>query len=96
MKRILLPVCIAVLGFCSPAAAQTTLPDRVDQIAQAPPTADDTREVLRILLQKYPSSVGEILRRDPSLMARPDYMAPYPDLAKYLEAHPEIPRNVEF
>lgn len=96
MKRILLPVLVAVLGFCSPAAAQTTLPDRVDQIAQAPPTADDTREVLRVLLDKYPHSVGEIFRRDPSLMAKPDYMAAYPDLVRYLDAHPEIARNVEF
>src|SRR6185436_425300 len=27
---------------------------------------------------------------------RADYMAAYPDLAKFLEQHTEIPRNVEF
>jgi hypothetical protein len=96
MKRIPVLLLLAVVGFCSPAEAQSTLPDRVDQIAQAPPSAEDIREVLRLVLQKYPHSVGEILRRDPSLMARADYMAAYPDLAKYLEAHPEIARNVEF
>jgi hypothetical protein len=96
MKRILFPVLAAILVCCAPAAAQTTLPDRVDQIAQAPPTADDTREVLRVLLQKYPRQVAEIIRRDPSLIAKPDYMAAYPDLSRYFEAHPEIARNIEF
>jgi hypothetical protein len=96
MKRILLSVFVAVIGFCSPATAQTTLPERVDQIAQIPPSAEDTREVLRVLLQKYPRQVGEIIRRDPSLIAKPDYMAAYPDLGRYLEAHPEIARNIEY
>jgi hypothetical protein len=96
MKRILLPMLVAVLGFCSPApTAAQTAPARADQFAVAP-TAEDTRQALQLLLQKYPHSVGEILRRDPSLMARPDYMASYPELAKYLEVHPEIVRNVEF
>lgn len=95
MKRLLLPVILTVVGYCSPAAAQT-IPERPGQIAVVPPAAEDTRETLRLLLQQYPRSVGEVLRRDPSLMARQDYMAPYPELARYLEAHPEIARNVEF
>ena len=40
--------------------------------------------------------MAEILRRDPSLMSRADYMAPYPQLAQFLAQHPEIPRNVEY
>ena len=93
-KRALLPLLVAVLGFCSPATAQTR-PDRGDA-AVLKHTAEDTREELRAILEKYPNSVAEILRRDPSLMARPDYMAAYPDLAKFLDEHPEIARNVEF
>jgi hypothetical protein len=93
MKRILFPVLVAVLGFCSPAAAQS---DRNSQIITRPVTAEDVREDLRQILNQYPHSVGEILRRDPTLMARPDYMASYPDLVAYLQGHPEIPRNVEF
>jgi hypothetical protein len=93
-KRLLLPVLVALLGFCSPAAAQTR-PERGETVVR-PPTADDTREDLRSILEKYPRSVGEILRRDPSLMTRADYMAAYPDLVKFLEQHTEIPRNVEF
>ncbi|MEY4094245.1 MAG: hypothetical protein RLZZ53_1444 [Acidobacteriota bacterium] len=85
---------VAVLGFCSPATAQTTA-ERPEQ-AVITPTAEDTRNTLRELLEKYPHSVGEIFRRDPSLLSKPDYMAAYPDLVKYLENHPEIPRNVEY
>lgn len=95
MKRILLSVLVAVVGSCSPAAAQTT-PDRTEQVSVIPPSAEETRQDLRRLLDQYPRSVGEILRRDPSLMARPDYMTSYPDLARFIGAHPEIPRNVEY
>lgn len=93
-RRFLLPVLVALLGCCSPAAAQTN-PNR-SEAGVRQQTAEDTREDLRALLEKYPNSVGEILRRDPSLMARADYMAAYPDLATFLEQHPEIARNVEF
>jgi len=94
-KRVLLLALVALVGFCQPAAAQT-VPDRNEQVAVRPPTADDTREDLQRILQKYPNSVAEILRRDPSLMSRADYMAPYPDLVAFLGQHPEIARNVEF
>jgi hypothetical protein len=95
MKRILFPVLVAVLGLCSPADAQTPS-DRNSQIIARPVTAEDVRQDLHRILETYPRQVGEILRRDPSLMARPDYMASYPDLVAYLQGHPEIPRNVEF
>jgi hypothetical protein len=94
MKRILFPVLVAVLGFCSPAEAQSSS-DR-NQVIARPVTADDIREDFRQILEKYPRQVGEILRRDPSLLARPDYMASYPDMVAFLEQHPEIARNVEF
>lgn len=97
-QRLLLPVLLAVAGFCSPAQAQTSLPqaDAAINEQRQVPTAEDTREELRLILQKYPTSVGEILRRDPSLMSKADYMAPYPDLVAFLGQHPEVARNVEF
>lgn len=102
MKTRFLFLALALVGFCHPAAAQTA-PERGaivrtqegDRVMQ-PRTAEDTREELRAILQKYPNSVGEILRRDPSLMARADYMASYPELGAFLVDHPEVPRNVEF
>ena len=97
MKRILFALLVAVVGFRSPAAAQTAPPgERTDGIVVQAPTAEETRDDLQRILQKYPTSIAEILRRDPSLISKADYMAPYPDLARFLEAHPEIARNIEF
>jgi len=69
--------------------------------AQAPPvvderTARDTRERLREIFEQYPPSVAQVLRLDPSLLTRPDYLAPYPTLASYLSQHPEVAHNPVF
>jgi hypothetical protein len=70
--------------------------------APAPPavaderTAQDTKERLREILGQYPPSVGQVLRLDPSLLSRPDYLALYPTLAAYLGQHPEIAHNPVF
>jgi len=67
--------------------------------AQAPvdaQTARETRERLLQILQQYPPSVGQVLRLDPSLLAKPDYLAPYPTLAAYLGQHPEVAHNPTF
>jgi hypothetical protein len=95
--RYFLPAVLAVAGFCSPApAAAQPPPAPAPETVRVVQDAQHTREQLRAILEMYPDSVGEILRRDPSLMARPDYMAAYPQLSQFLSAHPEIPRNVEF
>ena len=102
MKRILLALLVAVVGFCSPAPAQAQTPTpeqrqrALNELQQATPSAEETREELKTILQQYPYTVAEILRRDPSLMARPDYMAPYPKLTEFLTLHPEVARNVEY
>ena len=38
----------------------------------------------------------EVLRIDPTLMYRPDYLANYPVLAAFLEQHPEIAHNPSY
>lgn len=63
---------------------------------QAPVDAQTTRDQLQEILQQYPPAVGEILRRDHSLLARQDYMAPYPQLVAFLQQHPEVVRNPTF
>ena len=97
MKRILTALALGLL-LAAPAAAQTPAPAAPLQatVIINPPTAEESRESLRAILQLYPYSVGEILRRDPSLMGRVDYMAAYPRLGEFLAQHPEVARNVEY
>jgi heme/copper-type cytochrome/quinol oxidase subunit 3 len=99
-QRLLAPALVAVLGFCSPAAAQQPAaapPQAPAQLAApAQPDAEFVREQLHDILRGYPRSVGEILRRDPILMGRADYMASYPQLQAFIAQHPEVQRNVEF
>jgi hypothetical protein len=95
-QRVLIPVLLAVVGLSSPAAAQPPVPAPAPDNIRVVQDADSTREQLRNILRLYPDSVGEILRRDPSLMSRADYMAPYPQLVEFLSRHPEVARNVEY
>jgi hypothetical protein len=99
-QRILFPALLAVLGFCSPAAAQQA-PASAPAPVQLVETlmvqdAEVVRDRLQDILRGYPRSVGEVLRRDPTLMSRADYMASYPQLTAFLAQHPEVQRNVEF
>jgi hypothetical protein len=55
--------------------------------------ARETRDRLRQVLEQYPPSVREVLRIDPSLLSRPDYLATYPVLWSFLERHPEVAHN---
>jgi hypothetical protein len=59
-------------------------------------TARDTKERLREIFQQYPPSVPQVLRLDPSLLSRPDYLALYPTLASFLSQHPEVAHNPVF
>jgi hypothetical protein len=100
-QRLLIPVLLAVVGFCSPAPAAAqqpapAAPPPAVETVRVVQSAESTREELRAILRTYPDTVGEVLRRDPSLMARPDYMASYPRLAQFFAQHPEIPRNVDY
>jgi hypothetical protein len=59
-------------------------------------TARDTKERLREIFEQYPPSVAQVLRLDPSLLTRPDYMVLYPTLATFLSQHPEVAHNPVF
>jgi hypothetical protein len=77
-------------------------PARPAEAAPAPgPVADernahDTKERLREIFEQYPPSVAQVLRLDPSLLTRPDYLALYPTLANFLSQHPEVAHNPVF
>jgi hypothetical protein len=60
------------------------------------PNAQVTFEELHRILRQLPPAVGEVLSRDPSLLNRADYLAPYPVLVAFLQQHPEIARNPSF
>jgi hypothetical protein len=69
---------------------------RPPAIVELPDNAQQTRMQLQRLLRQYPPAVGEVLMRDPSLMTRADYLAPYPALGAFLSQHPEVVRNPSF
>jgi len=58
--------------------------------------ASQTRDRLREVLNQYPPSVGQVLRLDPSLMGRPEYLGNYPALAAFLAQHPAIAHNPSY
>ncbi len=60
---------------------------------QAPVDAGRVRDQLQEILRQYSPAVGEILRRDNSLLSRPDYIAPYPQLVAFVQQHPAVVRN---
>lgn len=79
----------------APAAPAAPAPP-AEPTALVPARADDVREKLRELLRSVPPAVGEVLRRDPSLLTRADYLAPYPALAAFVQQHPEVALNASF
>lgn len=88
--------------FAGPAHAQTQQlhrgPDQVNRQVAADTDADAERvsEQFTEILGKYSPALGQILRLDPSLMGREDYMAAYPAVVAFLEQHPEIKRNPSY
>ena len=78
-----------------PARAAETAPAPVPATVDER-TARDTRERLREIFEQYPPSVAQVLRLDPSLLTKQDYLAPYPTLATYLAQHPEVAHNPVF
>ena len=98
---------VTMLGQARPSAQQPATPPAAPAPATAPAStippvyqvqidANTTREQLQDILRQYPPTVGEVLRRDPSLLNRADYLSPYPQLVGFLQAHPEINRNPSF
>jgi hypothetical protein len=75
--------------------ARTTPPDpRTVMLEQ--PDAQRIRTEFSSLLERYPPSLHGALKQDPSLLGNQAYLAPYPALVSFLNAHPEIVRNGAF
>jgi hypothetical protein len=58
-----------------------------------PGDARRVREELRRLLAQHPPNLRTVLQADPSLLNRPDYLAPYPRVADFIKQHPEVARD---
>ena len=91
---------LAGLPAAAAAAQAKPAPSRTAETVPAPvvdeQTARETRDRLHSILEQYPPSVGQVLRLDPLLLAKPDYMAAYPTLAAYIAQHPEVGHNPVF
>ncbi|HTK29279.1 MAG TPA: hypothetical protein VL309_07000 [Vicinamibacterales bacterium] len=82
-------VLTAVLVFAGALAAPAAGQPR-DAVAVDQADARAVRDQLQTILEQYPPPLGQVLRLDPTLLGRPDYLAPYPALAAILAQHPEI------
>ena len=76
-----------------PAAPAQTSPG---MFVQETRDARETKERLTEIFRQHPPSVQDVLRIDPTLMYRADYLANYPVLAAFLEQHPEIAHNPSY
>jgi hypothetical protein len=89
-------------GTAASAAAQTQRTQAPATQPAAPfletvsPDARQTQADLRELLNRYPPSLGRVLKLDPSLMSNEGYLATYPALGAFLKQHPEVVRNPGF
>lgn len=100
MTRLAALALIPCLAVSPLAAAQSTTP----AVVTPPPavaaadhvTANETRQDLQEILRELPPAVSAVLRHDPSLLTRTDYLAPYPRLATFLQAHPQVALNPSF
>jgi hypothetical protein len=93
LKRYLVAGTLA-LAVTSPAAAQGPQPTRGPILNVT--AASETRQELRELFRRYPPSLAQVLRLDPTLLANDNYLQTYPELRAYLKQHPEIPRAPEY
>jgi hypothetical protein len=52
--------------------------------------AYEVLQEFREVLNQYPPTLRDILRRDPTLMLDENFLSPYPALAAFLTEHPEV------
>jgi len=65
-------------------------------VAISDANAQETQQRLQELLQQYPPSLRAVLALDPTLLTNPAYLEPYPQLAAFIEQHPDIAHNPTF
>jgi hypothetical protein len=104
MRRVLgVGMLAACFGVLQPSSARAQAGKSAAAAVQPPtiltveqPDAQRIRQELSALLDHYPPSLRGVLVLDPSLLADQPYLAPYPALVSFLNAHPEVARNPSF
>ena len=87
---------VALLGGLSHAMAQARSAATVATPEMSKDGVVETREQLMSLLRMSPT-LATVIANDPSLLANQEYIARNnPELAKFLEVHPEVVRNPDF
>jgi hypothetical protein len=56
-------------------------------------SSGDVREQFRGVINTHPPELGTILALDPTLLSDDAFLARYPDLARFVAAHPEVRRH---
>ena len=67
---------------------------RVVMQVEAP--AEEVRDELRSLLERYPPALGRVLKLDPTLMQNDGYLTPYPALSEFLARNPQVAHNAGY
>ena len=60
------------------------------------PASGEIRVELGGVLRRHPPELGTILALDPTLLSNEAFLAGYPELARFVVAHPEVRRNPRF
>lgn len=101
-RRLIAPLLLASLALVPTMAqaqgggGQTRGNPRTVTIRDAEMPAEQVREELRGLLERYPPALGRVLRLDPTLMTNEGYLAPYPALAEFMARNPQVPHNASY
>jgi hypothetical protein len=77
----------------APAPAQPAPARQIDVLGA---NAEETRQQFRQVLERHPPSLAQVFRLDPTLLTNADYLAPYPEVAAFLEQHPDIAHHPAF
>jgi hypothetical protein len=77
-------------------ATTTTAADGEESGEPALSASQSAREQFTNLLADGPPEVPAILKLDPTLLSNEGYLSGYPELAKFVAAHPEVRRNPRF
>ena len=61
-----------------------------------PSSSHETRNSFSNLLRNHPSELATILVLDPTLLSNEPFLSGYPELERFVAAHPEVRRNPRF